>query len=216
MDLALRSWIVLVFITFPIASAFAQPEAEVEVEAESLYDYIGPYLQAGVAVGFFDAHKGSVDFDPGIGFAVSAGYRVNAYLAGQMDLTYIFEADTDDFLKVEGIDFGESDKTKTLEHYEVTINLKGYPLGYYEVSEVPDWVQPYAKFGFGFAEAKLGPVDEVRFLLRFGAGLDFMINDQFGVYLDGGYSVITQTVREGNKTLLDGHGQLGLGGVIRF
>ena len=211
---ALGLWIVFVIIAFPLASARAEPEAE--LDTETLYDYIGPYLQAGAAVGFFDAHKGSVDFDPGVGFTISAGYRVNSYFAGQMDFTYAFGADTNDFTDFVGIDFGESDKTKTLDYYEVTINLKAYPLGYFEVSEVPDWIQPYAKFGLGFAEAEVAYVDAVDLLLRFGAGLDFMINDRFGVYLDGGYSVLTRTVREGKEAILDGQGQLGLGGLIRF
>ena len=111
---------------------------------------------------------------------------------------------------------GKRAETDNLDYYEVTINLKGYPLGYFEVPEVPDWIQPYGKLGIGFAEVELGYLDEVRFLLRFGAGVDFMLSDKFGLYLDGGYSVITQTVKESKESILDGHGQLGLGGLVRF
>lgn len=206
----LRIWIVLVLVAFPVGSAHSEPEAE------SFYDYTGVYLQAGVVAGFFVAQESGVDFDPGGGFAVSAGYRVNSYFAGELDFAYVFDSKTDDFTKLDGVDFGESDDSKTLDYYEFVINLKGYPLGYFEVAGVPDWIQPYGKFGLGFAEADVGYLDEVRFLVRFGAGVDFMFTDQLGIYFDGGYSIITQTVRESDKTILDGQGQLGLGGLIRF
>lgn len=205
-----RYWIVIASLALPLGAASA------ESDSESFYDYTGLYLQSGVAAGFFEAHKGKVDFDPGVGIAVAVGYRPNAYLAGQMDFVYIFEADTDDFTKLDRIELGETDDSKSLGYYEFSFNLKGYPLGYFEVSTVPDWIQPYVKVGFGFADIEVGSLDEVGFLFRFDTGVDFMITDRLGVYLDGGYTVITKMVSEDDSTILDGRGHLGLGALVRF
>lgn len=205
---ALRSLVVLLLSALPLGSASAEPE--------SRYERTGYYLRAGAAAGFFEAHRSKVDFDVGVGLAIAAGYRHNSYIAGEVGFRYSFAADTDDFTKLDGIDIGEDDDSKTLKEFEVTFDLKGYPLGYFDVSAMPDWVQPYAMVGVGFGETTVGNLKELRFLMRFGGGFEVLITDRLGVYLDGGYSVITGTVRENGGTILDGHGQLGIGALVRF
>ncbi|MBW2290980.1 MAG: outer membrane beta-barrel protein [Deltaproteobacteria bacterium] len=210
MGVMLRCWIAIVSTALPLGAASA------ESDSASLYDFTGLYVQTGITADFFDAHKGRVDFDPGVGITVAAGYRSNAYLAGQVDFTYIFVADTNDFTKLDRIELEETDDSKSLGYYEFIFSLKGYPLGSFEVSMVPDWIQPYVRFGLGFADIELGSLDEVGFLLEFDGGVDFMITDRLGVYLDGGYTVITTTVSEDDATILDGRGHLGLGALVRF
>lgn len=207
-DIVLRPLVVLLIFVLPLGSAHA--------ESESLYARTGYYLQAGAAAGFFDAQESGVAFDPAFGSSVTVGYRINAYISGEIDFTYISDSDTDDFTKLDRLKLGEDDDTKTMKEYEVSFNLKGYPFGYFEVSSIPDWVQPYARIGIGFGEDKVGYLDETRFLLRFGTGLDFLITDQVGVYVDGGYTVITSPVREKNESILDGRGHLGFGAFFRF
>lgn len=148
--------------------------------------------------------------------AITAGIRHNAYLAAELDLSFVWAARTGDYTKLDGIDDAETDSSKNLKSFEITFNLKGYPLGYFEVPQIPDWVQPFARIGFGFGETEVGSLDEARFLIRFGGGVDFLIFDQLGVYLDGGYTVVTNTTINSKGTILDGQGQIRAGVLVRF
>lgn len=63
-------------------------------------------------------------------------------------------SDTNDFTKLKGIPAGITDDTKTLQSFAFSFNLKGYPLGVFEVPVVPDWVEPYLRVGLGFGQSQ--------------------------------------------------------------
>ncbi len=188
------------------------PQQSARAESDSVYDRSGWYVRGGVAAGFFDAHRGDVDFDPGAGFAAAVGYRYNSYLVGEAGFAHFWNADTEDYEKLGG----DTDVTKRLSAYELTCNIKTYPLGYWPADAVSEWIQPYALLGIGVASAEVGSEQNVRFLLRFGAGLDFLFTEQYGVYMEYAHSVITSMTTGSGGSLLDGQGQLGAGVLYRF
>jgi hypothetical protein len=67
--------------------------------------------------------------------------------------------------------------------------------------------------GVGFSEIALpisfGSVNEQQFLARFGAGVDVLFGDHWGVFMDGSYYIT-------NKEVMKGLGSLQFGGIYRF
>lgn len=187
-------------------------EESFDAEKVSEYDYTGWTLRLGLVGGFPDGRKKQVDFDPGIGYAIAVGYRHNAYMAAEFGVSFVYEADTNDFDEI--VDGAK--KNKTLRQFEATVSAKGYPLGYFEVDEVPDWIQPYVIAGLGFGESQFSSKKENRVVIRFGTGVDFVLTDTFGVYVDGGYSLLRSSVRPNKGSILNGQGQISAGGTVRF
>ncbi|MFT5442513.1 MAG: hypothetical protein ACI8W3_001557 [Myxococcota bacterium] len=192
--------------------AEANNDEHFDIEDVSEYDYIGWTLRVGLVGGFPDGRKKSVDFDPGIGYAIAVGYRQNAYMAGEVGISFIYDADTNDFDEI----VDGANKTKALRQFEVTVSAKGYPLGYFDVEEVPDWIQPYVITGLGFGESQFNSTKENRIVIRFGTGVDFVLTDRFGAYVDGGYSLLRSSVQPNKGSILNGQGQISAGGTVRF
>ncbi len=204
----LLSWLVLCGAVVPLNSARA--------ETESSEKWTGYYLQAGIVGGLPDARQGNVDFGPGVGLSLTAGVRHNAYIAGELDFSHVWLSRTHDFTNLKGTDPSETDDSKNLRSYEISFNLKGYPLSYFEVSLLPDWVEPYLRFGVGFGGVDVGGRSENRFLIRVGGGVDLLIFDPFGLFVDVGYGFHTKTVIENEVAILDGQDQIRVGALIRF
>lgn len=188
-------------------------DADPEVDDSSYYDHTGWYVKGGVVAGFFDAHKKKVDLDPGVGFSVALGVRHSALVGGEINFSYIYESKTKDFDEL--VD-GARDNSRSVKEYEVLFDLHTYPFSAIEVEIIPDWVQPFVATGVGFGEVEAGSQKQMRLLLRFGGGVDVLITETLGVYLDGGYSVITAVTQSNKKTILDGRGQIGFGVLARF
>jgi hypothetical protein len=170
----------------------------------------------GVLGGLPVGSPGDVDFGPGFGIAATAGYRHNAYIAGELDFSYLWLSRTNDFTNLKDTRPFVTDDSKTLESYEITFNLKGYPLALVEVPVVPDWIQPYLRFGFGFGSNDLGDRGQAPFMIRVGGGADLLVFDQLGVYLDGGYTFHTDTLNGTPSPILAGQAQIRVGVLFRF
>jgi len=228
-----RIVVLYVVLILPVALVTADAGAQDAQEMaapESRYDLSGWFLRAGAAAAFFDEAAGDIQFDPGVGLSVAGGYRHNAYLAGEFSFAYFWKSDTDDFLKFDEIQFDEDDPTKKLISYEISANLKFYPLGYVasddvgtwfeplseSLAVVPDWWQPYLSFGLGFSQQDVSELDQTRFALRFVGGMDFLITRHYGLYAEGGYTMHTNVVHKSEGTYLDGTGHIHLGALVRF
>lgn len=219
----LAMWLAMALLWSPAASAQSEDESvddesmelewEDELVEDSFYDHRGWYVRSGVIAGFFDGHRNKVDFDPGVGFSVAAGVRHSDLIAAEVNFSYVYEAKTRDF---DEIVESATDESKPVKEYEVLFDLHMYPFASIDLFEIPDWIQPYATAGLGFGEVEVGPAKQSRFLLRFGGGVDVLLTERWGVYLDGGYSVITATTQSNERTILDGRGHLGLGALVRF
>ena len=95
-----------------------------------------------------------------------------------------------------------------------TGNAKLYPLGF-APDAIPQFIQPYLTFGMGlgrfetYVPRSFGATGETDFLARFGGGVDFLLSQHWGVYIDGAYSVT-------NKDVFSGFGSMQFGGLYRF
>lgn len=160
----------------------------------SAQDYGRPGLYAGVnGVAAFDSIDGVPGdlLDNGIGASGRVGYRFMPMIAGELQVEY-----SGDFIDCCGADLSE-----TL----VTVNGKVYFL--------QQRFQPYALVGLGggFVDTSgLGGLDESGFVAKVGGGLDFYINESFGVMFDAVYNIGTGDLDEFNYT------SLGWGLFVRF
>lgn len=207
-SVVLLSWLVLCTAVVPLGSASAQIEAD--------DDWTGYYVQSGIVAGFPAARQSNVDFTPGVGVSMTVGVRHSRYIAGELDFSYVWLAKTNDFEKLEGNIPGETGKSKLLDSYAFTFNLKGFPLSYFEVPVIADWIEPYLRVGLGLGQTDLGPRTANRLLIPIGFGVDIMLYDRFGVYLDASYSVLTNAALRNKDAILNGQGQLRAGVVVRF
>lgn len=204
----LLSWLVLCAVVVPLGAAGAETETD--------DDWTGYYLQGGIVAGFPVARQGNVDFTPGVGVSLTAGVRHSPYIAGELDFSYVTLSDTDDFNKLKGNLPGSTGDSKTLDSFSFTFNLKGYPLSYFDVPLIPDWIEPYLRLGLGLGQTDLDPRTANRFLIPIGTGVDIMFQDRLGVYLDASYTVLTDTATGNKGAILNGQGQLRAGVLVRF
>ncbi len=189
------------------AVAEAANAGAVDLDDESAYyDHVGWYVRGGMFGGFLEGRKG-VDFDPGIGFSVAGGLRHNRWMAVEVNYSKVYESKTNDI---------EPKNTRSVEEYEVAVDLHFYPLGLIEVSAVSDRLQPYVSGGFGFSEVDISSSKQTLYLFRIGGGLDVYVTEKLGVYADGSYSVMSGTTIGNRNNVLSGRGAIGWGVFARF
>ena len=166
--------------------------------------WIGPYVRFGVGVGGidFDDKIDGADIDSGAsgGFNLSGGYRAMPWLAVEGDLTLLGGQNN-----VEVNDNNDEDS----EFWAVTIGPKLYPLGLIDSENIPDTIQPYAFVGIGGGEFEIDDAEKKTFAARFILGLDVWIDEQFGLYVEGGGFAT-------DDDDLGGAGLVSVGGLVRF
>jgi hypothetical protein len=215
-------------VLVPLASATAQTDSTGGGGSDSKYDGIeGPYTKIALDIGWANIKKQFVpgagtpfqgqpavntlftDVGTGVGLAVAAGYRFSSWMSGDVELFFVGGADVSD-----PVAFGVIEQDAST--IGLTFNAKAYPLGFFKNTlEGLSWLQPYATFGMGVgfsefaAPISFGSTNEQQFLVRFGAGLDVLFGDHWGVYMDGSYYIT-------NKEVMVGIGSLQFGGIYRF
>jgi hypothetical protein len=175
-------------------------------DESAYYDHVGWYVRGGMFGGFLEGRKG-VDFDPGIGFSVAGGLRHNRWMAVEVNYSKVYESKTNDI---------EPKNTRSVEEYEVAVDLHFYPLGLIEVSAVSDRLQPYVSGGFGFSEVDISSSKQTLYLFRIGGGLDVYVTEKLGLYVDGNYSIMSGTTIGNRNNVLSGRGAIGWGVFARF
>jgi len=160
-----------------------------------MHEHEGAYAKAGIGLGFIDPDL-DVDVDPGAGISFTGGYHLASWLAAEGDITVVAGA------KVENSDI-------TVTAVGFTIGAKAYPLGAMDTN-APEWLDPYGIFGIGGGYADAEDVgDDSSFLVRFAFGAEFMNWENKGLFVQGGYDIVTED-------LVDGVGHLIVGGIYRF
>jgi opacity protein-like surface antigen len=197
--LLLQTLLLLAMMTLPAWSAAAEGSSK-----EGEYDWTGIYGKVGIAIGFPVPTQSGVDLGTAVGFDLSEGLRINRWLAVEGNLNWVGGADVD------GTD-------ENLAVFSGMFNGKWYPLGMFDVSVIPDSIQPYASGGIGGGQVKLKESGEREgsFIGRVGGGLDWHLSKKMGLYLDGGYLFISNS-NDGEATGLDGNGQINIGVHFRM
>jgi opacity protein-like surface antigen len=154
-----------------ILIAMAAPPAAAERGED--YARTGPYLGAGLALGWekFDGLPGG--FDTGVGFDAWGGYRFHPNFAGELELGY-----------VDRVNLGALDTSLLT----FTGNLKAYL--------ATGRVQPFAVVGIGVTRVGaslpgFGSGSEAAFGARFGGGLDFYVCENVSVGATASYVLAT-------------------------
>jgi len=183
------------------APAPRRPTRRVE-RRERVSDFArsGPYLQVGgvyafenidadVFVSGFPAPPGGEfvggNWDDSWGYEIRGGYRVNPWVAVELEWEHYLDFDFD---SASGYP-GTRSVGKDLESYILTANGKVYP--------VHGRFQPYALIGMGWQNgqmerSQLAPggtddFDHDALAFRFGAGLDVYFTDMIGMAAEAGY-----------------------------
>ncbi|MDP6980339.1 MAG: porin family protein [Myxococcota bacterium] len=161
---------------------------------------MGPYL--GIALDLvdesFDDYSGDPDFDPGVGFLLTAGYRFHPNIAFEGTVSFIDHIDSDD-----SDDF---DATLNITVLSFNGNLKGYltTLRF----------QPYVLIGMGVTRFQFdqdGDKDkDAGVSAQFGGGFDWYVTPRISLGFSGAYVVTTGKIED-----LD-HSTFGLGAQYRF
>jgi opacity protein-like surface antigen len=163
------------------------------------YSRTGAYVGVGGQLAIEDwGDAGGFGLNPGYGGQLLLGYRSRDWIAAEFEVVYTqFEADEL---------FG--DATIEFDFVTYTLNAKVFPSYLLaDGAEPARKLQPYLKLGLGgmHVDADLnvgGGGDSAEgdgFALRFGGGLDWYINEQFLVFLDGSYTApFGDDVRDGS------------------
>ena len=173
------------------------------------YDQTGPYVRGGLAFGFTNLDGPANALDPGtnVGFNLAGGFRVSPAVALEAELFYVTGGD----VELAGTKLGETSVVG------FTIDVKGYPMAVLAKKSLPDNLQPYARFGIGGGSGELEGSgiaagikgSEGAFLARFGGGVDYLMNEHWGVFFDGSYYA-------SNKDIVIGTGVISFGTIYRF
>jgi opacity protein-like surface antigen len=173
----ITSAIVALMVLLPLAGAQAQSKnkaAGTKYEAAK-----GLYMQGGLAVvktnsGFGDAN---------IGFDIGAGYRFLHWLAADADLYWGAR---------------EQPGGAKTRQFGLTINGKVYPIGLLSPKTI-DAFQPYLVMGMGGGNIRVKNGGGTgTFIYRLGAGIDWMISDNIGLYTDASLNA-TPGFKFGNR-----------------
>ena len=162
------------------------------------YDYTGPYVQGGFSIGRID-WDGNADSDASGGFLLGGGYRILPWLA--IDGQFQFMGGQ------ENVDIGPD---RDSEFFAFTVGPKVFPLGFFEIEDIPETIQPYASINLGGGEADIeGGREDGVFVARFILGVDWWVTESLGVFVEGGgYAA--------SGGLVDGVGTFNLGASWRF
>jgi hypothetical protein len=135
-----------------------------------------------------------------IGLSFAAGSRIATWVGVDAEFVLIGGGDLHSF----GVKTAESSLMA------FTANAKLYPLAF-SPDLIPQWVQPYGVIGIGGGIAQSIPVASMRdgfgaenvtvFMGRFGAGLEILLTDHWGTYVDGSYYMASDDVFNGAGTL---------------
>ncbi len=171
------------------------------------YEYTGPYAQLGVSIGridFDDRGPFDVDNDASGGFTLTGGYRVLPWLSAEGHFTFLGGE--------QNVEIGNVDRDS--QFFAFTFGPKIYPLGAFEVDEIPHFVQPYGLVQIGGGEIEVAGrrnagFEKSTFVARFILGFDVWASDHIGFFVEGGGHVI-----EDDRA--DGAGIFTVGGQYRF
>lgn len=175
----------------PLGSATAEEDSNLD----------GFYARLGLAIGWPNIDNGGYSGSTGAGLSFVGGYWVMEGLAAEVE--FVFTAGTTAELS-SGTEVGDS-----ASNVAFTVNAKGYPLELIGKDLVPKAIRPYAVFGLG--GGSIGAGDTIpgvktigAFLVRFGAGVDWMLASDWGVYADGSYYVTSKDAQTGYGTMTFG------------
>lgn len=171
------------------------------------YEYTGPYMQLGAAIGridFDDRGSRNVDNDASGGFILTGGYRVLPWLAAEGNFTFLGGE--------QNVEVGNIDRDSHF--FAFTFGPKVYPLGAFETDAIPHFLQPYGLVQIGGGEIEVDGsggtgFDRGTFVARFLLGFDVWASDHVGFFVEGGGHVI----EDGRA---DGAGIFTVGGQYRF
>ena len=199
--------------------------AEPEEEAESPYDYTGPFVRVGYAYAAFDTDESDIQFDDANGFIVALGWRQYSWLGLEVSFAGFYGSKTDDYLEFDRVPIVVTDGTKSLTSSEFSVTAKLYPLGIRAVREfgespllsnLPQIIQPYVAVGTGFGLQDVSTLDQTRAAFRFAGGLDVIVWEPVALTLEGGYTLQENLVRRKSGTYITGTKFLNVGTTIRF
>lgn len=209
---SMRAWIPLsalamgLFLSSLLAGpSLAQSRTDAppsEKESGRGYDYEGPYVQLGVSIGQIDFDlPGNLDNNASGGFGFTGGYRALPWLSGEANFTYLGGG----AVEAGSRDIGNGS------FWAFTVGPKFYPLGAFEVEQIPETIQPYGliQIGGGQFHIEHTSFDRSGFISRFILGVDFWATDHMGLFAEGGGHVTDQDD-------VDGVGIFTVGGQYRF
>lgn len=191
--------VVLFLVLFGLASAMPWGAALAE-DQEQFMDKT--YARLGLAIGWPNVESGLYSGSTGAGLAFVGGYRLTDGLAAEVE--FLFTAGTKAELS-NGAEVGSS-----ASNIAFTINAKAYPLDLFNKDLLPSSIRPYGVFGLGGGSIGAGDTAATgvqtigAFLVRFGAGADWMFSERIGVYADGSYYVTSKDVQTGYGTITMG------------
>jgi opacity protein-like surface antigen len=179
--------------------------------AQNYPDSVGLYGQVAIVAGWpdIDGFPGSpVAPETGTmaGLSFTAGYRIATWIGVDAEFMWIGGGD------IINANFGPQFGVKVADAslMAITGNAKLYPLAF-APDVIPQWVQPYGVIGIGSGLSQARPVVALRasfgadnvnvFMGRFGAGLELLLTDHWGTYVDGSYYVGNDDVFRGAGTL---------------
>lgn len=156
-------------VVLPLASAQAADGGKDKAAGTKYEAAKGPYAQVGFAVVKTNTGAG----DANLGFDLTGGYRFLHWLGADVDFYWA------------GREQSGGAKTR---QFGLTFNGKVYPIGLL-APKTFDAFQPYVVMGMGGGNFKLkdaGAADGKRgtFIFRMGAGLDWLLTENVGLYTD--------------------------------
>lgn len=187
--------IILIFL----GSALGLTLAAASASGEEKVGNLGPYARLGLAIGWPNTGTDLSSGSTGAGLSFVGGYRVMDGVAGEVELV---------FTSGSQLETGGNAGGASATNLAFTVNVKGYPLEFVGKDLISRKIQPYAVFGLGGGSIGAGHTIGA-FLVRFGAGVDWMVGGNWGVYADGSYYVTS-------KDIPSGYGNMTFGGIYRF
>ncbi len=165
----------LCFLFAVTLSTTAEVKAQ---EDDGEYGRQGMYMELGFAYSLDiladpSLNGGSFKSKDSMGIDAKAGYRLNKYLA--MDIEVLYNLGFE--IKAEGI--GSTGPIDDVWLFSLMNNAKWYPLA--------GRVQPYGIFGVGYSLAHIWGTTYTGKSLRFGAGIDIYATNSFVPFLEASY-----------------------------
>ena len=193
MRLILTGAMTALLLALPLASAQAE-STEDKAKGTKYEAAKGLYAQGAFTIAKTN-FSGGGNLDPNLGFAFAGGYRFLSWVGADAEFYWA------------GRDQGGG-KTR---QFGLTFNGKVYPMGLFAPKTL-DSFQPYMVVGMGGGNYKFtngGTFKNGTFIFRLGAGLDWMITDHIGAFMD-----LSLHATPGTKNWVAPNG--GATGVIQF